>query len=411
MRKMRYFILLWIVSVIHLFALDATIKIEKDVDPRARVLIIDESATLSSQSKEIYNIFSEDMTISGHFKIEGGYNNRETGNPYDMTKVKYILKYRYEDKDGVAKVSVSLIDKSSNNRVFSGEYKISVERKYPFLVHKAVSEMNDAMGFKSVNWLNRYVVYAKYTGKKRTAIVLADYTFRYKKAIIRGGLSLFPCWGDKSQKILYFSDYNGELPKLKRLSLYTGKIDTVTTSQGMLACSDVSRDGKKLLLTMAPEGQADIYEYNTVTNQAKRVTFFSGIDVNAHYLSGEKRIVFVSNRLGYPNIFVKDIDSSDVNQIVFAGKNNNSCDAFGDKIIFIGRANPRTYNVYIVNSDGSDIRPLSSGGVNQFPRFSSDGSVVSYIDKYSGMIHYQNLESGESLQYRINDGRLQSIDW
>ncbi len=115
--------------------------------------------------------------------------------------------------------------------------------------------------------------------------------------------------------------------------------------------------------------------------------------------------------MGYPNIFAKGIDGRDVDQLVFAGRNNNSCDAHEDRVVFIGRANPRVYNVYLVNSDGSDIRPLTSGGVNQFPRFSSDGSVVAYIDKYAGMIHYQNIESGDSLEFRIDEGRLQSIDW
>ena len=408
---MRYFILMFIVFVIESFALDATIKIEKDVDQRAKVLIIDDSEVTTDRGRVIYGILKDDMTISGHFKVEGGYSSRATGNPYDMSGIKYQLKYRYDDRGGVAKLSIALIDYATKQRVFVGDYNIPVLSRYPFLVHKAVSEMNRALGFKPIDWINRYIVYAKYTGKKRTEVVLADYTLHYRKSIIKGGLTLFPCWGDKSQKILYFSDYNGELPILKRLNLYTGRVDTITKSQGMLACSDVSKDGSRLLLTMAPNGQADIYEYNVMTKEAKRVTFFSGIDVNGKYLAGEQRIVFVSNRLGYPNIFAKGIDSRDVDQLVFAGRNNNSCDAYGDRVVFIGRANPRAYNVYLVNSDGSDIRPLTSGGVNQFPRFSSDGSVVAYIDKYAGVIHYQNIESGDSLEFRIDEGRLQSIDW
>ena len=408
---MRYFILMFIVFVIESFALDATIKIEKDVDQRAKLLISDDSEVTTDRGRVIYDILKDDMTISGHFKVEGGYNSRATGNQYDMSGIKYQLKFRYDDRGGVAKLSIALIDYATKQRVFVGDYNIPVLSRYPFLVHKAVSEMNRALGFKPIDWINRYIVYAKYTGKKRTEVVLADYTLHYRKSIIKGGLTLFPCWGDKSQKILYFSDYNGELPILKRLNLYTGRVDTITKSQGMLACSDVSKDGSRLLLTMAPNGQADIYEYNVMTKEAKRVTFFSGIDVNGKYLAGEQRIVFVSNRLGYPNIFAKGIDSRDVDQLVFAGRNNNSCDAYGDRVVFIGRANPRAYNVYLVNSDGSDIRPLTSGGVNQFPRFSSDGSVVAYIDKYAGVIHYQNIESGDSLEFRIDEGRLQSIDW
>lgn len=403
---MRYFILIFLFAF-KLFSLDATLKIEKDVDNRAKVSIYDESSLITAKTKDIYNLLREDMTITSHFKIEGGYSNRYTPNPYSA---KYLLKYRYSEINSVANLSLSLIDVASNQEIFSGSYKIPLISRYPFLVHKAVTELNSALGYESVDWLNRYIVYDRYIAKKKTEIILADFTFRYKKRVIKGGLTLFPCWGDSSQRVLYFSDYNGELPTLKRLDLYTGRLTTITSSEGMLACSDVSRDGNRLLLTMAPTGQTDIYEYNLLTNSSKRLTLFSGIDVNGKYLSNETKIVFVSNRLGYPNLFVKDLKSQDVEQLVYSGKNNNSCDTYNDKVVFIGKANANTYNVYLIDSDRM-IKPLTTMGVNQFPRFSSDGKVVAYFDKYRGVIHYQNIDSGDSLEYKIGVGRLQSIDW
>jgi len=68
-----------------------------------------------------------------------------------------------------------------------------------------------------------------------------------------------------------------------------------------MVCSDVSKNGSKLLLTMAPNGQADIYELNLATNAKTRVTKFNGIDVNGKYVDDESRMIFVSNRLGYAN--------------------------------------------------------------------------------------------------------------
>ena len=37
----------------------------------------------------------------------------------------------------------------------------------------------------------------------------------------------------------------------------------------MVVCSDVSKDGKKLLLTMAPKDQTDIYLYDLQTKECK----------------------------------------------------------------------------------------------------------------------------------------------
>ena len=60
---------------------------------------------------------------------------------------------------------------------------------------------------------------------------------------------------------------------------------------------------------MAPDGQADIFEMNVASKSKKRVTKFKGIDVNGRYIDNESRIVFISNRLGYPNVFKKSINS------------------------------------------------------------------------------------------------------
>jgi len=171
------------------------------------------------------------------------------------------------------------------------------------------------------------------------------------------------------------------VPTLYKLNIYTGARTKITSSEGMIVCSDVSRDGKKILLTMAPNGQPDIYELNLVSGTKTRITAFNGIDVNGKYIDNESRIVFVSNRLGYANIFKKDIRGSAVSQVVYHGRNNNAVE--------------------------------TTTGRNQFPRFSSDGSVVLYIKYAQGGSHvgYINLLSKQSVLFPMDGRRLQSIDW
>ncbi|HHD79655.1 MAG TPA: Tol-Pal system protein TolB, partial [Epsilonproteobacteria bacterium] len=174
----------------------------------------------------------------------------------------------------------------------------------------------------------------------------------------------------------------------------------------------------KLLLTMAPEGQADIYEMNLASKAKTRITRFNGIDVNGKYVDDESRIVFVSNRLGYANIFKKSIQGSAVSQVVYHGRNNNAVDAHENKIVYSSRESKKsfganTFNLYLTSSNGSNTRPLTTTGANQFPRFSTDGTVVQFI-KHRGRgssIGYVNLNSHQSLLFPLSGRKIQSIDW
>jgi TolB protein len=250
-------------------------------------------------------------------------------------------------------------------------------------------------------------------------IVIADYTFNYVKTIIRGGLNLFPKWADEKQHTLYYTSYQSNEPVLYILDIYTGERRRLLSSPGMLICSDVSRDGKHLLLTMAPGGQPDIYEYDTVTGSSRRLTFFSGIDVGGKYADDERTLVFISNRLGYPNVFKKPINGTGaIEPLVYHGRNNNSCDVFGKRVVYSSREKESsfgrtTFNLYLTRLDGSGVRPLTAGGVNQFPRFSPDGNTVLYLkrDENGTSVGYIGITANQSMLFPIGTQRVQSFDW
>ncbi len=402
---------------LNLFAVDATLTIEKDVEQRAKIALEDGSALAS---KQLFNILLSDLKISGHFLVdERVHKGSFDGSIIDpaLKGQEYVLKYKMDQTSGT-KLSVRLLKASDGTQIFKKSYAISSTAKMPFLAHKAVSDVNDALKFPSIGWINRYVVFSRYTTPKHSEIVLADYTFTYQKTIIRGGLNLFPRWADRNQKSFYYTSYRGVVPTLYRLNIYTGAKSKVASSEGMMVCSDVSRDGKKLLLTMAPEGQPDIYELNLATGSKTRVTRFNGIDVNGKYVDDESRMVFVSNRLGYANIFKKDIHGSAVSQVVYHGRNNNAVDAYGSRIVYTSRESSsafgqNTFNLYLTSTTDTSTRPLTTTGSNQFPGFSADGNVVQYI-KQTGSgsaVGYINLQSKQSLLFPFGGHRIQAIDW
>ncbi|WP_456458249.1 Tol-Pal system protein TolB [Nitratifractor sp.] len=402
-------------------ALDATMKIEKDVDQRVRIAVVDGSASGSELGGESFKIFRDDLRITGHFLPTKEYRQEAFGGgTFDpaLRAMEYVLKYRISSENNQAVLHVKVLKGGDSSLVMERSYRVASRARYPFLIHKAVSELNAKLGFSPVQWINRYVLFARYTGKKESEIAVADYTFHYVKTIIHGGLNLFPVWGDPAQKSLYYTGYSGKLPTLYRLDLRTGKLKRITSSQGMLVCSDVSRDGSRLLLTMAPQGQPDIYEYRITDGSLKRLTQFGGIDVGGKYADEEKTLVFISNRLGYPNVFKKPIQGGPITQLVYHGRNNDSCDAYDEKVVYSSREGDnsfggKAFNLYLTTTDGDYVRPLTAGGINQFPRFSPDGNTVLYIKRGAegNSVGYIGLTTNSTMLFPLGIRRLQSIDW
>jgi TolB protein len=378
-----------------LFAVDATLKIEKDVEQRARVAVIDGS---SNEDSRVFSIFLSDLKISGHFIPDATHHVGDVKSNFIVPALKsqeYIIKYTMSQQ-GRTSLFVRLIKASDGVELFKKSYAIPSSKKMPFLVHKAVSDINKVLGYPDISWINRYVVYAVYTTSGRSEIRLADYTFNYKKTIIKGGLNLFPKWADAKQRAVYYTSFRGVVPTLYKLNIYNGTKQKIISSEGM----------------------ADIFELNLASRTKKRVTNFKGIDVNGRYVEDESRIVFVSNRLGYANVFKKSINSAATSQVVYHGRNNNACDAYGDKIVYTSRESSNafggnTFNLYLASTTSSDTRPLTTTGANQFPRFSADGSVILFLKQRAGStsIGYTNLTSYQSLLFPFNDRKVQAIDW
>jgi len=413
---MRYFlIILFLITSIFADEPDAVIKIEKSVDQRSKISIIASTNTQNKYVKELNRLFKADFSVSGHFLVADSNVSKIDYNALPIaisTKSEYTAIYKFaKTLSGGASLDIRVYKGNPKKQIFQKNYSVTRLEKAPFLVHKAVSEINTLAKYPPISWINRYVVLARYTGAKKTEILLADYTFTYQKVIIKGGFNMFPKWADKNQRELYYSNYGDkDNLKLYKINIYTGQKSLVATSRGMLICSDVSKDGSKLILTMAPDSQPDIYIYSG--GSAKRLTTFSGIDVGGKFADGEQNIVFVSNRLGSPNVFKKSIAGGAVQKIVHHGTNNGSVDAFNNQVVYSSKEGRGKFNIYLTDTSGEQTRPLTSGGVNQFPRFSDDGNIVMYIKRDGGnSIGFMNISANRSETFKMGISRIQSIDW
>ncbi len=422
---MRIFIMLALLSISFLQA-DATIKITKKIKKNPTIVIADSSdnAIDSAIKRKFLKLLIGDLKVSANFKVSDNYINV----PFDgsnllndlvRNKTELLVKCKLEnDQSAKLHAKIKLINAQNGLLVYEKAYMISKKSRYPFLAHNVAIDINKYFGGSPIGWMNKYIVFAKYTKTGKSSIIVSDYTLSFKKTLVSGGLNIFPKWASDKQDSIYYTSYNSGKPTLYLLNLYSGEKRKIASSSGMMVCSDVSEDGSKLLLTMAPHDQPDIYLYDVNSGSKKRITKYRGIDVSGSFVDNDTGVVFISERLGYPNIFHKNIAGGKVEQMVYHGKNNSSCTTSGNYIVYSSREKQNSFgksvfNLYLISTQTDFIRKLTSNGKNMFPRFASDGETVLFIKDTgrTSSLGVLRLNANRSFLFPLSAGKIQSIDW
>jgi Tol biopolymer transport system component len=142
----------------------------------------------------------------------------------------------------------------------------------------------------------------------------------------------------------------------------------------------------------------DIFSANADGSNIKQMTRSDGYDAEATVSPLGDKIVFTSTRDGDPEIYVMDIDGNNQNRLTFE-KGYDGGPFFsqdGSKIVFRasrpktdkeledynelvehGLVRPTALEIYVMNSDGSDIKQVTNFGKASFaPFFHPDGKRI-----------------------------------
>lgn len=401
------------------------IEIVKKINslPKIVVSMANNSSEIATLSK-IKDILSKDLELSGHFELSSEQSIISYEDIPDILTLAekgidlYLNVSAKKDGNGAYSLSTKLYDINAQAMIMEKNYTTLKEERFPFLAHRIAISINDYFKAPSISWMDKFVVFSVYKLSGKADIMIGDYTLTFKKRIVSGGLNIFPKWADKNQRTIYYTSYNYDKPTLVKLNIFNRQKEIIMQSDGMIAASDINSDGSKVLITASPNSQPDIYLYDALNKRKKRITNYLGIDVGGQFIDDDKRIVFVSDRLGYPNIFAKSINSSGVEKLVYHSKNNSSATAHKDKIVFTSRdsqneLSDRSFNLYLMSTKSDKLQRLTASGVNQFPKFSKDGESLLFMKTFNNIssLGIIRLKFNKSYLFHLDNGRIQSIDW
>ncbi len=417
--------LLFMMMFNYLFALDAKMEIVNKGKTIPKILIsLASDATNNELLSKVKKLIDKDLLVSGHFrtsdlKFSGLLDEMPNFVTLKKENIDLFLNLSSDvTSNGNMTIHIKLYDVNQNKIVLNKVYTTSSKKRYPFLSHKVSIEINEYLNAPTIKWMDKLIVFSRYKNSKESEIVISDYTLTYQHVVVKGGLNIFPKWTDNTQESFYYTSLNGIMPQLKKQNLYTQVVNNIQESDGMLVCSDVSKINPTMILTKAPNGQPDIYIYNHEKKINTRLTNYKGIDVGGSFVENDTKVVFVSDRLKYPNIFAKTIGHKGVERLVYHGKNNSQCTTFSDYIVYASRETDNefgrnSFNLYLISTRSDFIRRLTTTGRNQFPKFSKDGDSILFIKNYNNKSYLGiiRVNYNKSFLFPLEDGKLQSIDW
>jgi TolB protein len=143
-----------------------------------------------------------------------------------------------------------------------------------------------------------------------------------------------------------------------------------------------SPDGRLAALTLAPDGNPDLYLLNGRTgDEVARLTSGRGIDTSPAWSPDGRRIAFVSDRSGGPQIWTMNADGTEPHPLPLPGEYNSSPDwsPDGALIAYQSRGEGDRFAIWTVDVRTGDARPLTSGRTNdEEPSWSPDGRRIAY---------------------------------
>ncbi len=308
---------------------------------------------------ELYRSLGNELVLLAEFKTDGDLLILE-GRMYDLKGRTLILGKRYSGTLDLA-------------RRFA--HMLSDEIVLMFTGRKGIALT--AIGFTS----NR-------DGNGTKELYLMDYDGFGQRAIsAHRTLSFSPAWAPNGAGIAYVSYFEGN-PSIYWVELSSGKKRGVVSDDRLSMSPSFSPDGRSLVFSRSEGGNNDLYSVRRDGSDMRRLTRSSGIDTNPAWGPTGRSIAFTSSRSGSPQIYVMEAEGTNPRRVTFGGKYNDGAawHPDGSKLAYARRTdNGRRFDIAVVDLVTLEERILTNGpGSHEAPSYSPDGRFIAFESTRAG---------------------------
>jgi TolB protein len=149
-----------------------------------------------------------------------------------------------------------------------------------------------------------------------------------------------------------------------------------------------------------------------------------GSDISPAWSPASKKLAFVSNRSGNPQIYIQNMDSGKVRRLTYEGNYNTqpswsphntqpSWSPQGDKIAYASFGDNH-HNIFVIDVEGRQpIQLTYESGDNEAPSWSPDGSLIVFSSTREGpsRLYVMTASGTDQRRLLVLDGEQTNPKW
>ncbi|WP_301400411.1 amidohydrolase family protein [Polaribacter huanghezhanensis] len=195
----------------------------------------------------------------------------------------------------------------------------------------------------------------------------------------------------------------------KELPLEPERKLSFNTQEGTWMSLDVHPNGKEIMFDM----MGDIYTIPISGGKATKITKGMAYDVHPRYSPDGNSIVFISDKSGSDNLWIRDLNTNEETQLT---KDNNqkhfSADWSPDGDYILGVKGRRNIKPYLYHKEGGSGAKLITEPTNLKvidPAFGADGRLIYFSARRGAWNYNAQLPQYQIMTFDRNDGSTETI--
>ncbi len=335
-------------------------------------------------------VIVNDLTRSGYFRaaIDKSLTALPNGTQpldYDSLrsrKVEFVLLGNVTPSQGGdgARVVFELVDTITERSLGVYSYRAKLEN-----VRRIAHEMSNLIYEQILNESSPFTSKIAYVlkGKDRYELRVADYDgFNPQTVISSPEAMMSPEWSADGNHILYVS-FENDKPVVYMVSLLKGKRRVIANYKGNNSAPAISPAGN-IIVALTKDGPTQLYRVSLLGGDPVRLRSSLGIDTEPDFSPDGKRLVFMSDAGGSPNIYLMELDgeNGEAKRISFNSTYNVS-PAFGPdgNLVAYVLKDANGYNVAVADIRNGKRAVLTSVRLADSPSFAPNGKILLFKDE------------------------------
>lgn len=313
---------------------------------------------------------------------------------------------------GVGEVELRAYEVYTGRLIVGKGYSVNTNQQVPEVAARFCADLMEALTGQG-DFFRSNIAFIKKEGNRKQVYMCTAQGLNLQKVTNLDGICVSPSWSHDGQKLV-FVFLDKQFHNLCVWDRQSRSLEKKRLPGNTLIAPAFTKAGS-VAISLDMSGNPEIYELKPDYSVGRPLEQNWGIDVSPDFDRSGQKMVFVSNRLGNPHVFLKNLGSGEVKRISMTGKYNTgpSISPDGTQVVFAHMVNG-VHKLFLVDLISGQERQLTfGGGSDEDPTWSPDGYFIAFSSSRSGpkQIYLTTKHGDEPILIPTGPGEATSPAW